>query len=244
MKFFAADRMTQHAYWKDVDEEHYAWRVGKSYFAGTERALIAQAGLHGARRLLEIGCGEGANLSHLGVKSGWVGIDFSLAKLAFARARLQSLQVAASDAACLPFADASFDAVLIRDVLHHVPNRQLVLTEASRVLMPAGTLAVIEPNRASPLIVAQALLVRSERAVLRSTMRRLRIELESAGFSEVETSYAQALPLARIAQHPRLGLPPRAQHERIDRLLAVADRISARLIPSRHWMYLVGRGVR
>ncbi len=244
MAFYATDRDTQLAYWDHADEDHFAWQTGPTYFAETERELVTMTGIAKASRLLEIGCGEGANMYHLGARPGWVGLDFSVAKLAFARRRMPGIQVTAADATNLPFADASFEAVLIRDVLHHVDDREAVVREAARVLMPAGTVAVVEPNRGSRLIVAQAMLVKEERAALRSTAQRLDAELRGAGLTEVNVRYAQPLPLARIAQHPKIGLGALATSSGARRLLSTADRLSARLVPRKHWMYLVSRGVK
>jgi len=244
MPFYATDRDTQLAYWDRADADHYEWQTGPTYFAETERDLVGMTGLGSAQRLLEIGCGEGANLFHLGARKGWVGIDFSVAKLAFARGRMPGVRVTAADATRLPFADASFDAVLIRDVLHHVGDRQAVVDEAARVLLPGGTLAAVEPNRGSPLIVAQAMLVKEERAVLRSTARLIGRELADAGLTQVKVTYAQPLPMARIAQHPKIGLGALAATTGAKRVLSVAERLSARLVPRKHWMYLVAGGVK
>lgn len=241
MGFFATDRDSQLAYWDNADDEHFAWQTGPTYFASTERDLVQLSGLSTAETLLEIGCGEGGNLYHLGARPGWVGIDFAVPKLAVARRELPAVRVAAADAARLPFADDSFAAVLIRDVLHHVDDRPAVVREAARVLAPGGCLAAIEPNRNSPLIMAQALLVKPERAALRSTARRLRAELIGAGLVGADVIYAQPLPLARVAQHPSLPLGGLATGAGANRLLALADRVSSRLVPRRHWMYLLGR---
>jgi ubiquinone/menaquinone biosynthesis C-methylase UbiE len=45
----------------------------------------------------------------------------------------------------LPFDDGSFDLVLCAEILEHVRDVQLLLSEARRVLRPGGTLAVTTP---------------------------------------------------------------------------------------------------
>jgi SAM-dependent methyltransferase len=53
------------------------------------------------------------------------------------------------DGRCLPFADGAFDAVVVHTTLCHVPQPELVLAEAARVLRPGGTLAVCEADYAT-----------------------------------------------------------------------------------------------
>jgi len=49
------------------------------------------------------------------------------------------------DAAGMPFANQSIDAILMIDVLHHMKNVEQFFTEAGRVLKPGGRIAMIEP---------------------------------------------------------------------------------------------------
>jgi len=50
-----------------------------------------------------------------------------------------------ADAEALPFADASFTAVLCSNSLHHYPNPARGLDEMARVLEPGGRLVVGDP---------------------------------------------------------------------------------------------------
>jgi len=233
---------TQAEYFAAADDPHYRWQTEPGYFADTERALVELTGLSAAGRLLEIGCGEGGNLYHLGGRTGFVGIDLSAEKVRHAAARLPAVRFARSDAARLPFGDAAFDAVLIRDLLHHVSDRAAVMGEAARVLRPGGTLCAIEPNRASPLILAQALFIPAERAVLVSHARRLAAELRAAGLADVAVRRAQPLPLARALLHPKLGLSRLGTRPGVARALAAADTLAAMLVPRFAWMVLVAHG--
>ena len=49
----------------------------------------------------------------------------------------------------LPFASASFDGIILRYVLHHVPEREETLAELARLLRPGGCLHVLDydPHR-------------------------------------------------------------------------------------------------
>ena len=50
-----------------------------------------------------------------------------------------------ADATCLPFHDGYFDAVVCSELLEHVPNPSVVLSEAHRVLRDGGTLLICVP---------------------------------------------------------------------------------------------------
>jgi SAM-dependent methyltransferase len=57
---------------------------------------------------------------------------------------LESVDVVCS--ACqIPFEDDSLDAIVMIDVLHHIPNARAFFTEAVRCLKPGGRIAMIEP---------------------------------------------------------------------------------------------------
>lgn len=229
----------QRTYWRSADETRFDWQTKNPVLAAREADLTRHVQLRAGQRLLEIGCGEGANLHHLR-DSGVLrfGVDFSGAKAAFAR-RATDAQTVTADATRLPFADRVFDALLIRDVLHHVPDVDGVLREARRVLKPGGALTLVEPNRASPLILLQAAMIPAERGVLRSTAATLAATLARAGFRVTRRTHAQPFPVERILLHPSFGLPSLGERPLVARALAAADAVARRLLPERVWMYLV-----
>lgn len=230
----------QRAHHRRADAVHFRWQTETPYFADTEAALTAGVIAQPGERVLEIGCGEGGNLHHLGARRSGAriyGVDFSAAKVAFARAATGAL-MARADAARLPFADASFDAVLIRDLLHHLPDRGGALAEARRVLKPGGRLTLVEPNRRAPLVLLQAALVPAERGLFRSTAERLREELRQAGFRVRREAALQPMPIARVVAHPRLGGDKLLALAPVRAALQAVDRAAARVVPRRAWAYL------
>jgi SAM-dependent methyltransferase len=229
----------QRSYWRSADETRFTWQTRNPVLAPREAELARRVLVRAGERLLEIGCGEGANLHHLR-EAGAVrfGVDYSRAKTAFAR-RATDAHTVTADATRLPFGDGSFDAALIRDVLHHIGDVDGVLAEARRVLKPGGRLTLLEPNRASPFILAQAALIPAERGVLRSTPAALESKLVGAGYRVTARAHEQPFPIERVLLHPSYGLPWLAQHPIVGRALTVADGVARRLLPRGAWMYLV-----
>ncbi|MDT0345789.1 methyltransferase domain-containing protein [Streptomyces litchfieldiae] len=109
-------------------------------------------------RVLEVGCGVGAQTVHLvGGSPGarLVAVDISEASLARARDRVAAhardadVEFHRADLRDLPFADASFDHVFVCFVLEHLWDPGRALAGLRRVLRPGGTITVIEGDHGS-----------------------------------------------------------------------------------------------
>ncbi|MBI3270713.1 MAG: class I SAM-dependent methyltransferase [Planctomycetes bacterium] len=108
-----------------------------------------------ARRVLDVGCGNGYVLERYARsgRSQAVGVDLTrraveltTARLALARVRAGVLQ---ADAERLPFATASFDCICSMGVLHHSPSPERAVAEIHRVLRPGGRLLLMMYHRDS-----------------------------------------------------------------------------------------------
>lgn len=104
-------------------------------------------------RLLELGCGVGAELAllaRLRPRLSLTGIDLSETHLGAARRGLgERAKLVRGDAARLPFAAGRFETVMTIWLLEHVPDPAAVLGEALRVLTPEGLLICTEVDNAS-----------------------------------------------------------------------------------------------
>jgi 2-polyprenyl-3-methyl-5-hydroxy-6-metoxy-1,4-benzoquinol methylase len=101
-------------------------------------------------RVLDVGCGEGRFAEDLAtVGASVVGLDVAEEPLRRARYRARDealdLRLVEPDRAW-SLADASFDVVWAGEVIEHVADTGLLLSEARRVLVPGGRLLLSTPN--------------------------------------------------------------------------------------------------
>jgi ubiquinone/menaquinone biosynthesis C-methylase UbiE len=113
--------------------------------------LIDAMGEFHGRRLLDVGCGNGAQtLRVLDRFDNVVALDVVPVHLQQLAAHLPPgarCEPILYDGGRMPFADASFDAVMSIETLEHVRDEQQTLREIHRVLEPGGTLVLSVPNK-------------------------------------------------------------------------------------------------
>jgi SAM-dependent methyltransferase len=103
------------------------------------------AALPRAERALDIGCGDGRLTAALDAAE-LTAADVSEVALGRARRRLPHVElVPLRPDEPLPFEDNRFDLVLCAETIEHVRDVQLLLSEARRVLVPGGGLALTTP---------------------------------------------------------------------------------------------------
>jgi ubiquinone/menaquinone biosynthesis C-methylase UbiE len=117
----------------------------------TEAAAFPQ---HAGQRMLEIGCGLGADLAEFcRAASLAVGIDLTPRHVALTRRRLDLFGLRAglaeADAEHLPFRDDAFHFVYSVGVLHHTPRIEQAIAEIHRVLRTGGSALIIVYHRHS-----------------------------------------------------------------------------------------------
>lgn len=89
------------------------------------------------QRALDLGCGTGRLTQVLAQRGRAIGIDAARAMLTEAQ-RANRLTLAQGNAFALPFADASFDAVVALRVVFHLADVESLLREGARVVAPRG----------------------------------------------------------------------------------------------------------
>ncbi len=113
--------------------------------------LLRLAGLaHPGERVLDAGCGAGPGLRFFSAQGYTFIVGLDRAGEALERsARLAPLArlVQGDLQEGLPFSGASFDLVVLGDVIEHLPDGDRLLRECHRVLRPGGALLLSTVNR-------------------------------------------------------------------------------------------------
>jgi SAM-dependent methyltransferase len=125
-----------------VESDHW-WFAGKRLFMRRLLGPHLHAD-HRPLRILDIGCGTGANAVEFSRYGEVIACDSSLDALRMASSRGVS-RLCAAFAPDLPFASDSFDVITAYDVIEHVEDDSGFLAELARVLAPGGALAIHVP---------------------------------------------------------------------------------------------------
>jgi len=115
---------------------YFDWHDEPGYFRDVTRHFARHAAI------LDVGCGTAWLAEHF---ENYAGIDGSPDAVAAARAK--GREIALGDVTePLPFEDARFDGVVLKDLLEHVPDPVAVVREARRVLRPGGVVFASSPD--------------------------------------------------------------------------------------------------
>jgi SAM-dependent methyltransferase len=115
---------------------YFDWHEKPGYWADITRHFPAET------KLLDIGCGTGWLAEHY---ADYTGIDGSSDAVAAAAEKGRSVIQGDVDQP-LPFGDAEFDGVVMKDLLEHVADPVAVVREARRVLRPGGVVFASSPD--------------------------------------------------------------------------------------------------
>ena len=121
-------------------------RRGRGAEFEMEAAWVASRLGGDCRRVLDVGCGNGALFESIG-RQRVFGVDANLDGLLACR-QGGSSRVVCADGLALPFADGAFDAVVTQHVIEHIDDQAAALREWRRVLSKRGRLLLLTPNAA------------------------------------------------------------------------------------------------
>lgn len=107
--------------------------------------LARRYGQRGAR-LLEIGSGMGHLVGQLEDTFETYGIDVNHWAVNKSKEVVERTQLYTASAQELPFSDGSFNVIIIKHIVEHLPDPQKAIREICRVMEKGGTLILATPN--------------------------------------------------------------------------------------------------
>lgn len=224
-------RLQSGHFWQAVDAEH--------------NRIIAEQ-LAGCRSALDIGCGYGSLTAYLN-RAGFdaIGVDADQPQVEQARALFPAIaeKLFAMDANALEFPDGRFDAVVLRDTLHHLweeSDVEKAFGEMERVLKPGGRLVVFDPNPNFIVKTARRLIHHRD---AECTFREARTLLEQRGWTIRRMFFTEFFALPLSGGYVGIELAPRwpALHRVLIRANRVLSNLLARLGlgPALLWRYVI-----
>lgn len=109
-------------------------------------AMLARRYGMGGARLLEIGSGLGHLVAQLEDSFETHGLDVNYWAVRQSKPVIRRTALQTASALDLPFADASFNVVIIKHIVEHLPDPQRAIQEIGRVTEQGGTLILATPN--------------------------------------------------------------------------------------------------
>src|SRR4030081_1993512 len=144
--------------WKGIQPPKLQEQVVEALLRGDSEEPLRQIApyiqLPSSTRVLDIGSGVGSlvvackrrGLRAFGVEPERIGQGAKLNSIQIARRRLSEPVFVNSIGERLPFPDASFDVVMMNQVIEHVSDQRAVMREAARVVRRGGLIYVACPN--------------------------------------------------------------------------------------------------
>lgn len=182
------------SYTAEITAQFSDWERSKSPYLWQQRVAIALPHLPRGGRVLDVGCGDRSTIRHFEHHRPdleYVGCDL--------RDAAGGPGLVRADCRVLPFADGSFDCVLMLAVIEHVPDQRPAIEEARRILRRDGLLLVTTPNPlyALPGAIAGRLGLKYREGYDNSiSLDRLAALTAASGLQVVETRRFLLLPFA------------------------------------------------
>lgn len=131
-----------------------------------KRRLVAEAGVTGDDRALDLACGTGDIAFAVAAEGArTVGLDLTFRMLELAKAKPVPVSrfpvpvtLLAGDMTRLPFATSTFNLVTTGYGLRNVPDLRVAIEEIARVLKPGGRLLSLDFNRPQSALIRAAYL--------------------------------------------------------------------------------------
>lgn len=201
----------QKEFYNCAEVKRFYWQTQNPYVCKKEMQLLSffKNIVEQDDLILEIGCGEGANvvcLRAMGIHNNFTGVDFSEEKVQFCRAlNINNATFQQADARGLPFEDGTFSVTLARDLLHHVnEDRKQVIDELLRVTKPGGKVVIVEGNVQKFTNHVFSRVYKHEQGMKDSNRKQFEKLLKGLNYS---ISTAEASNFFRLLLHYNIGMP-------------------------------------
>jgi len=168
----------------EVEQSHW-WYIGRRRIIASFVEQICREIKDRRPRILDVGCGTGANLLLLSKYGDAEGVDISEDALMFCRERgLEQVKLGAGEE--LPYENGTFDLVTAFDVVEHMDDELVGLREMRRVLRPGGRVLLFVPT----FMFLWGLQDEVSNHRRRYRLPELQRRLDEAGFEIERTTYA------------------------------------------------------
>lgn len=158
--------------YRQIRIETYGYDLGQTSWVTTEESnqIPHLLNLAPHSSVFELGCGSGRYALQLASQCGCrvLGVDMNESGIRTARRLAEAAQMESTcrfeqcDASKpLPYPDEDFDAAFSNDVLCHIPSREHILRELSRVLGPGGRLVFSDALIINGVVSNRELAIRS-----------------------------------------------------------------------------------
>ena len=214
-----------------IEQSHW-WYTGRRKILTSFVEDICRRVTDRRPRILDVGCGTGANLLMLSKYGDAEGVDVSEDALAFCRERgLENVKLGAAEA--LPYDDGTFDLVTALDVVEHLDDDLAGLREMRRVLRPGGRVLLFVPT----FMFLWGLQDDVSNHRRRYRLPELRRVLEQAGFEIERTTYANItffMPILAMRKLMRLTGIKAESENNIN--VSALNGVLARVLGAESWL--------
>lgn len=188
--------------------DHLSGLLGTGVNGRNSRMVIEMAKIKPGDKVLDVGCGTGSLTltakTYTGPSGAVYGMDASPEMIEAARAKAQQMGCAAAfDLGLiekLPYPDATFDVVINRLVMHHLPDdlKRQGLAEIFRVLKPGGILFIADFNPPTNPFLTHLLLALLGHRMMQSDIKVLPPMLTEARFTDVASGPTRSAVLSFV----------------------------------------------
>jgi 2-polyprenyl-3-methyl-5-hydroxy-6-metoxy-1,4-benzoquinol methylase len=195
-------------YYGQLSEEDLRRRHSPENGARQQEFLKALGGYTRGRRLLDVGCGDG-QLLQTAKDEGWDALGIDLSETAILLCHRCGLTASTTDFFDGSLDEQRFDAIVMSELIEHVPSPQRFLKRAEELLDAGGVMYLTTPNFGS---LARRMLGETWSVIHpehigyfeRSTLSRLASE---AGLREIRIEANNIAPSTFVAWSRRRGAP-------------------------------------